>query len=100
MGRVNDTFFERFILSVAVTVEALYWSYSYEETVCKLNILFEIKRNIKIFFSVDTSIFEEFAKLTENLDFEVLNLTETKLSGPQDSEYCNTLSKCFLIFVG
>ena len=49
---------------------------------------------------MDTSIVEEFAKLTENLEVEVLNLTETKHSSPQDSEHCNTLSKCFLIFVG
>ena len=80
MGRVNDTYFERLILSVAV--KALFWTA--EGTVCKLNILFEIRRNIKILFSVDTSKVEEFAKLTENLEVEVMNLTETKLSSLQD----------------
>ena len=68
MGRVNDPSFEKFILSVAV--KALFLPA--EGTVCKLNIFFGIRRNIKILFSVDTSKVEEFAKLTENLEVEVL----------------------------
>ena len=66
MRRVNDTYFERFILSVAVT--ASFWKV--EGTLCEYNVSFSLADAEKIFL-VDTSKFEQFSNLKENLEVEV-----------------------------
>ena len=58
MRRVNDTYFERFILSVKV--KALFWTF--EGTVCKYNLSLRLYRNRIILLLVDTSKFEEFSE--------------------------------------